>query len=504
MQHTLPSSTDRWSVAALFFGLVGLFIVNLAGLTFVDPDLFHEMALIRETWVSGALPLDDRFAYTPTVYPSVHHEWGTGAVLYAVAQSLGASGIMALKYLLSIVVVGGCVRVARERGAGWPLIAAVASVPILCGCIGFTTIRAQLFTLVFLAMMLGCIEADRRGERRWMWLWLPAYVAWLNLHAGFVVGAGLMALHAFEQLLRKEPIRHWIVLGVAMAALVLVNPYGAMYYPYLAHGLLMLRPMIIEWRPLWHVEPISMFYVYLFSVLLMLYAVSSLGWRRMPGLLMLLASTYFAVRHTRHLSLYFVIWFAYVPGYLQQTRLGELAESIWQRRRRFVLAASCAIGVLSLLRAAPAKPWQLRMPTTLAEEETGRPMYPTGAVDYLRRLEFSGNMMVPFVPGGFVSWKLHPRVKVSLDGRYEVAYRPGILEENEHMYQAKDGWHDTLEKYPTDVLLVPNNTPLAREMTGVDGWTPFYHDASYTMYARPGLELPLLDRGDVTVPGQFP
>jgi hypothetical protein len=39
--------------------------------------------LFREVLAQGSVPLVDHFAYTPTVVPSVHHEWGAGAIAYA-------------------------------------------------------------------------------------------------------------------------------------------------------------------------------------------------------------------------------------------------------------------------------------------------------------------------------------------------------------------------------------------------------------------------------------
>jgi hypothetical protein len=99
---------DRVTIAAALAALGGLFLLYLCQLTFVDPDLWHEMALFGEALEQGGIPLADSFAYTPTIYPVVHHEWGTGAILYLVADRFGAPGIMVLKYLLTFVVAVCC------------------------------------------------------------------------------------------------------------------------------------------------------------------------------------------------------------------------------------------------------------------------------------------------------------------------------------------------------------------------------------------------------------
>ncbi len=53
--------------------------------------------------------------------------------------------------------------------------------------------------------------------------------------------------------------------------------------------------------------------------------------------------------------------------------------------------------------------------------------YPLEATRYLREHHFQGNLLTPFHAGSFMSWEMYPAVKVSLDGRYEVAYAPQCL-----------------------------------------------------------------------------
>ena len=75
-----------------------------------------------------------------------------------------------------------------------------------------------------------------------------------------------------------------------------------------------------------------------------------------------------------------------------------------------------ALGVIGVSLAIRDRCWQLRIPTTLAEEKEGWPViYPSGVINYLSDQKFIGNVMVPFRVGAYVSWKLYPKVKVSMD-----------------------------------------------------------------------------------------
>src|SRR5580698_2904979 len=244
---------------------------------------------------------------------------------------------------------------------------------------GFATIRAQLFTLVFLAALLCLLEIDRRGKRWWIAVWLPLYVVWLNLHAGFAVGAVLMALYACEQAVRRQPCWQFVPVGAAMAALVFVNPYGALYVPYLMHGLAMDRPLIVEWQPLWRHDT-RVFVMFLASLLPIGYAIWQVGIRKLAGILLLAATAYAAVRHTRHLSLYCVVWACYVPGYLQMTSIGAGIDRVYRQYGRLVLQASAVAAICCLVRSIPNQPWRMTMPASLDDAKGGGMCYPIGAI----------------------------------------------------------------------------------------------------------------------------
>src|SRR6266446_10332606 len=83
--------------------------------TFIDFDCWHQMALARETLALGYVPLADHFAYTPTVYPVVHHEWGTGVVMYALATHGGLTAVRIAQWGLVLLVAATCWRLARRH-----------------------------------------------------------------------------------------------------------------------------------------------------------------------------------------------------------------------------------------------------------------------------------------------------------------------------------------------------------------------------------------------------
>src|SRR5262249_26246919 len=154
----------------------------------------------------------------------------------------------------------------------------------------------------------------------------------------FVVGLGVLGLHWLEQVLRyRTPQWHLPLTGLAMAGLIVVNPYGTSYYPYLWHALTLPRPLITEWAPLWQDLDPGRLLPYGLSLVLLIYPLILVGPRRLPGAAIVLVCAILAAQHTRFLALYAMAWWCYLPGFLQQTASAAWLDAFWERRRRFVL-----------------------------------------------------------------------------------------------------------------------------------------------------------------------
>jgi hypothetical protein len=535
----------RWAGWALVLGLVVLGLRILANVRVIDLDLFHEMALIREALTLGHLPTEDSFAYTSTRSPVVHHEWATGAVLYfvVVGLGLGAPGLAILRFLLVAGIVACCVAVARARGARSTELVLAAPLAIVLFWPGLSPVRAHLFTFLFLGILLLLMEKDRTGSPRWLLLWPPLLVVWLNMHGGFVVGTGLLGLYALERFFRGgwperfqggerggpgRPEGGWLararlrsalrksgpaILAVAcVPPLLLVNPYGVQYVRYLIYALTVERPSITEWLPLWS-EPFRGAPLALFLVSLLVAAYTAWrgdGWRRLPGLLLLLAAAFFALRSVRILPIYVMVWFSYVAPALSSTPLVPVARRVWERHARPVAVLTLLVSLVALGRILQEGGLSVYLPTQGAEY---RQVYPSGAVRYLTEVEFEGNLMTPFGTGAYVSWMLHPRVLVGVDSRYEVAYSVAFAEEVMGMYNGLGDWRELLSRYPTDAVLVPHPGPLdsllVREGTSAPDavlWLEVFRDDAYAIFARGPVadRLPRIDRRGETILPLFP
>lgn len=534
--RTTTNGSKGILTGAVAFALLAIVLSVAAKNMVVDLDLFHEMALYRQMESENQMPRTDAFAYTPTVEPVVHHEWATGAVMYwaSVTSGLGGLGVVLVKYFLTFGICIGCFLIASRRGVSQPVFALLAPLALLVGGgMAFTNVRAQLFTLFFFVILFFLIELDRLGKRWWIAVWCLMFVAWGNIHGGVLSGLGMLGVYGFVRMVEayletrsaKEiffRVAHLLAVGFVSFLLLYVNPYGSDYVPYLLRAVTMPRPNIVEWWPLYQVKS-PLFY--LVSVLIAAYAISQRGKQNWFESLAVVLTAYLAWKHYRHGSLYAVTWACFVPPMIQGSGLGNAFESLWKRHSTKVALAALAVGVVSVGYSIEARFWKLRVPNQREVASKKRTTtFPVGACDYLREQKFEGNLFVPFVAGAFVSWKLYPEVKVSIDSRYEVAYPIGALEEETAFYTAADNWESVLNKYNTHAVLIPTELPIAKvfqerlllskpNRVGVQPvanapvfhWKLAYQDNSYRVYVSDSYAktLPVVDRRDEFIEGSL-
>ncbi|MDH3346625.1 MAG: hypothetical protein OEM02_00795 [Desulfobulbaceae bacterium] len=519
MLYWLNKSTKRFH-AVLLIGTFSGFLGLISRTSVVDLDLFHEMALFREALQLGRLPDHDLYSYIPTVFPVIHHEWGTGAFIYllTVKLGLGGFGLMTLKFFLTFFIVINCYRFALQQGSDNFIYVYCAFFSVVLGWIGFTTIRAQLFTLCLLLVLLFIIERDRKNETWTLWWLVPLFILWINLHGGFVVGIGLVVLYILERFIIHwlngnnfykslyEVKKHLLVLLVICIGLQ-VNPYGSDYFPYLWEAITLDRTDLIkEWRPLWTLPPLT-FLVYCGAVLLTILPFWYKRYIEVPGLVLVMVTAIAGLLHFRHLSLFALLFLCYVPAYLRGTPVGYAIRNIFSENSNILTMLYIVVTILFGGYSVSNQFWKLKVPTDMASHEKSLWVYPVGAVNYLKEQNFTGNLMTPYNMGAYVSWKMYPKVKVSMDSRFEVAYTYEAVVENGLFYEGVSFWYEISKRYNTDGLLVPNWSKVKQIIDEEPkSWKLIYSDGAYSVYMAKNIAMnyPVTQLGNKTSIGTFP
>lgn len=500
---------------------IASFIVMLGYHAISDGDLWARLSIGGEIVRRGHFFYHDPFAFTPTLPEWIDHEWGAGLIFFIVLQAFGPAGLMWLKIISALACVGMLLWTARKSGANWPailLLALPCGFSIMAGYV--PVIRSQAFTYCFFALLLLVLEQCRQGHRRWA-IFLPVlFLVWANVHGGFVAGLGVLTLYTGVALLGKESSRWWLLGTLAASfAITLVNPYGLNFWRYLIPALLHPRAEITEWQPMQVFSLAIDHYVGFRITLLLMVASIVLGWRRVvvkniAGLATVAVTCFLAVRSRRHEPFFAEACLAFAAPYLEAAVQGFSSAN-----KSTLFSPKAAVSsVLALYVIIAGWVTTAYLPRASFQVLSPVGFYPVRELDILNRAGVTGNVAVPFRWGSYVAWRSYPRLKVSIDGRYETVYPESTFEMNQDFYHKRGAnWDRLLREFQVDYIILEGpSTSLRPEDLTQRGYMQIWESQGYSaLFARQSLAMRLLQTAqdlppetveplDATIPDYWP
>jgi hypothetical protein len=489
--------------------LLVLTVVTFAMSAIVDPDLPGHLAYGLAHLESGDLPLRDPYSYS--VAPSdvwVNHEWLFELTAATIFRSFGSTGLVVLQAavwgLAGLLVM---ILVRRSSAAFVP--SALLYLLFAAAAFASITIRPQLFSFLCLAILLTQLELARAG-RLWVLATVPVlFLAWVNLHGGFLAGLCMLAAYAggltLDAALKRSPAgdleqspqRPWRLAAAAVAATALafvctfVNPYRATLWEFLVDSLGRPRPQISEWRP---IGLDAQGILFLLMVALSGWALFARDRKRVPlaHVFMLVGTAVVSIRHSRHAAFFAMAAAAFVPGALADLyqRFVPLPDEDLEpnQLRRFRLTYLVLLGPALLMNLN----WPTRDTLTLRIRPTGNSRFPTGALRYLEEHDVSGNLVVHFDWAQLMIQRLYPKVRVFYDGRFRTVYGPEIEDAffGFMHWEEQAGWRRALDDYPTDWVLLPTSYAVTQRMLTLADWRVAYRDSQATLFCRDSAGAP--------------
>lgn len=485
-----------WKEETVLPGLFGCLMIlvclNALSRTVADPDLWGYLAFGRLFWETGRFPYQDIFAYVPTLDLWVYHEWLTGVLFYPIYQTLGAPGLQVVKYALGLAAVYLIYLTARRRGANfWSALLGIWGTQMFL-FMGYSPVRAQVFTYLFFALSLFVLESARlSGRWRGLVVLVVIQIFWCNLHGGFLAGLGLIGLYGLGEAVSRRPFWPYLAALGAASLVTLINPYGLEYWVYLFRAVTMPRPEITEWASVYKAwqagfpkEPL-IYFVSLagFAVLLAFWA----RWREITPALILGLTMYLGFKHIRHQVFFYLAVGAYLPILLEAFGKKILSSPPFAsgrlrlRRQMPVILALCGILFYgykffskdSLTLTFPAQP-DLQNKTDIH--------YPVNGVEFLQTHRLSGNILSDFNWGEYLIWSLHPACKVAMDGRYETVYGEDLCRLYANFYYGRPGWRQILEQFPPDLILVDPRSKVYALLKDAPDWRQAYKDEGAALF----------------------
>lgn len=488
----LPAEGSPVSQAGLLRKLLSFHMMLAAGLgvitfltvkgRFDDPDLWWHLKVGQIVWNTHAIPTTDVFSYTAQGHSWTAHEWLAQWSIYGTYLAGGYTGLMLWLAVLGSAIFATVYAVCWLRSEN-ALVAFVGGILAwFFGTVGLA-IRPLILGHVFLAAELLFLELGRTRSRRWLWFLPPLFALWVNCHASYFFGMGVLGIYwicshvsgqwgcIFSEAWEKNGCKMLGVILLLCGVALCANPVGAriLWYPVntlfeQTNGM----NLVQEWLPpdLRGPRTLGMFAV--------VGAIGLFGLLRrcklpLADLIVLLTAFGLATQHDR---------MAFIFGLVAAPLFCQLLGSEWgndSRREHPVLNGILILcGIAAIIGGFP-KP--------AAIQEQIRRASPVEAVNFIRRTGLRGPMLNEYVFGGYLIWAL-PEEKVFIDGRADVFDWTGVFDEYRRWTSLEEDPTLLLNKRNIRFCLLAKSSPLAQVIPHLAGWHPVYSDAVAVVFAR--------------------
>jgi hypothetical protein len=425
--------------------------------------------------------------------------------------------------------------------AGWTFLAALGT---SCSWLA----RPNIFTFPALVLTTAICERYHAGAisaKRTLWL-LPVFLLWPNLHGGFLAGILVLAVtyvvecalvltvdggclsfrggddvalkkefrlrenrnapfghNAEHRRAARKRLRWWTILGIALFAVTLINPYGVGLYVW---NLRMIADPFIrtgstsEWLPPNFTEP-GWFRI---EILVLLFPFLAAFSRRRIGLLAVVLGVvwlHFGLTGARYSPLWVVVivptlavltegnpWLSAAAGRVVAKLSVDLRGWACRRPRQSRPVLGLALSALFLF----ASPWM----GTVARHD--QDLIPSQSLDKLLEM-YRGERVFHWANwGGYLTWHgwdCQPRFKTWIDDRLDI-HGQEATQRYRAVIQALPGWEKTLQTYDVKLLCIPPDTPLTRAARESRNWRTVYEDGRVTVFRCADSGTRLLDARD--------
>lgn len=493
-----PSFSDL-----LFLSLiVWLFVAGRAGwlALLVDGDTGWHIRTGEWILEHRTVPTVDLFSYSKAGAPWFAWEWLADVLFAVLHRETHFKGILLLS---GLAIAGSGLLVFRRmlwRGASLLVSLPLALLGVSCSTVHYLA-RPHVLTLLFLAVSMWMIDADRKRPAWHIWLLVPLTALWTNVHGGFMALIACLGLLAagtgVENWLagpgedRWRPVRRYVMLAGACALATLVNPYGwQLHWHVLGYlGSDWIRKSVEEFQsPAFRNEAMLHFEGLLFLGLLA--AGRLLQRRRIVEALWILFWAHASLGSVRHLTVFVVVaspviageltalWDALRSGRSRKSLVGifdAMSRDLAPAFRRTTVWTFVPVLVLALVN--PPVPWPVDFPDI---------RFPVKAIERYPGVWSQYRILTSDQWGDYLIYRFHPNVKVFFDGRSDF-YGQALGEQYLGLATARWDWERLMQRHGFEVALLPASWALVSALKRHPDWKLLYDDGRAVLFVRAPL-----------------
>ncbi len=250
--------------ALVFLGLLGLVVlIFLQPIDLTNSDLGRHLANGRAVWSEPDILFHNAYSYTEPDFRFVNHHWLYGVIVYAIYRLAGFVGLSIFNILIILAAFSLAFYIARQKISLYALdvfgrakvdgffLASLVSLPVILLLSERVEVRPEIISYLFVLLVYALLDSAEETKRyRRLWLLVPLFVLWANIHIYFFIGLALVGFKAaaafIGALMKKEKSlpayflsawrasRFWLGLFSASALACLINPntWRGLIYPF--------------------------------------------------------------------------------------------------------------------------------------------------------------------------------------------------------------------------------------------------------------------------------
>jgi hypothetical protein len=319
--------------------------------------------------------------------------------------------------------------------------------------------------------------------RRWWLAAVPAlFMLWVNVHGGWIVGAGLLAVWTAGQMRQPQASRGLAAaVAVFSAGATLINPYGAAMWQFLA-GTVRMGRAISEWQPLVTVPMLAWI-----PWICVVAGTAAIAWKkpRPPiehiAMVALLAYGAFNVERLAPLCVT-AACVLMSPALIARWPGSFSFDPVPRRAAAALVSAVAALAVLSAVATVRGASCITIAGTWIPDRTAGRALAATRT---------QGRIVTHFDWGEYAIWHLGPRLRVSIDGRRETVYSDAVLAGHDELEAATPAGIAYLQRLNPEYVWMPAARTELRDWLATHGYrVDLQTDQSFVAVRRDQPQLP--------------
>jgi hypothetical protein len=459
---------------------------------FADPDLWMHLLTGQAILRTGHIARFDTYSYSAAGMPWRNHEWLAQVALAVAYAHLGVFGLKLLKLLCaSVTILGLAIGISATRASSRVqrltlIFAAVAIAPQM-------QFRPQLFTFMMLSVVMASIAIEVYRGGGLLWLLIPMFALWANLHGGYTIGLGAMIVAAAVLFIqgvgdtgRMASARRLALVTLGCAGATILNPFGVGLWTGVAHSVSdpLIRQIVNDWVPLpetmlimWR-ESRPALLQYIVPILLFAGFIAAVAIA--PGLgdaaliavaAIFIGGAFYATRNVALAVIALAIPLArHATAALEPTSAAPFGHA--EPPPLLLAISALLIALLGGTFSTRLKTWE--------------PM-PAGAVAFMQRRGLHGNILNQYEWGPYLAWHVGNDSRVFIDPRCELVYPDRLIRQYAIFFYGFEGADTVLDAFPHDFVLIGPRTKGYEVVRKDRRWQLIYSDATAALFARASL-----------------